>query len=196
MARNLEFIPEEKVEKALNVFWKKGYNATSMQDLVDAMQINRSSLYNSFGDKHGLFIQCLTTYVNFTLEQYRAKAFSSENPLQSLFAIIDMVAGITIKGENSCMGVKTSFELGGYDQNASSILKKSQNSAIKILRKLIEEAQVKGLIDISTDAKVYSAFIFSSFAGWRQSYVIHKNATLVENMAKILKQSLVPASSN
>lgn len=49
MARDKDFIPEEKIAKALDVFWEKGYNATSMQDLVEAMQINRSSLYNSFG---------------------------------------------------------------------------------------------------------------------------------------------------
>ena len=55
MARCVEFNEVEKIEKAMNVFWEKGYNATSMQDLVDAMQINRSSLYNTIGDKHDIW---------------------------------------------------------------------------------------------------------------------------------------------
>lgn len=62
MARPKSFIPEEALEKAMHVFWDKGYEAASIQDLTEAMGINRFSLYDTFGDKHDLFLQCLDRY--------------------------------------------------------------------------------------------------------------------------------------
>ena len=55
MARTKEFDRDDVVNKAINVFWSKGFEATSIQDLVDAMGINRGSIYDTFGDKAGLF---------------------------------------------------------------------------------------------------------------------------------------------
>ncbi len=47
------------LDKAMNLFWQKGYNATSAQDLVNGLSISRSSLYDTFGDKHSLFVKAL-----------------------------------------------------------------------------------------------------------------------------------------
>ncbi len=59
MARPKEFVPEEAIEKAMEVFWRKEYEATSVEDLVSAMHINRGSLYDTFGDKRKLFLACM-----------------------------------------------------------------------------------------------------------------------------------------
>lgn len=57
MPRPKEFIPGEAIEKAMQVFWHKGYEATSMEDLLNAMDLNRGSLYDTFGDKRQLFLK-------------------------------------------------------------------------------------------------------------------------------------------
>src|ERR1700754_4976114 len=62
MARTKEFDENEVLSKAVDLFWLKGYNATSMQDLVDGLGISRSSLYDTYSDKHTLFIQALKSY--------------------------------------------------------------------------------------------------------------------------------------
>src|ERR1700758_1767481 len=62
MARTKDFDEDEVLAKAMNLFWLKGYNATSMQDLVDGLGISRSSLYDTFGDKHALFVRSLENY--------------------------------------------------------------------------------------------------------------------------------------
>jgi AcrR family transcriptional regulator len=64
MARTLSFNREEKLKLAMEVFWKKGFSNTSVHDLVDALQINRFSLYNSFGDKKMLYFESLIYYVD------------------------------------------------------------------------------------------------------------------------------------
>ena len=62
MAKPESFDRVDIIEKVTKVFWTKGYNGTSMQDIVDATGLNRSSIYNSFGDKHSLYLDTLKHY--------------------------------------------------------------------------------------------------------------------------------------
>lgn len=62
MARTKAFNPEEKLTIAMMLFWEKGYDGTSMQDLVSTMEVNRFSIYNTFGDKEALFFKALQHY--------------------------------------------------------------------------------------------------------------------------------------
>ncbi|MEZ4393745.1 MAG: TetR/AcrR family transcriptional regulator [Polyangiales bacterium] len=63
MARPREFDEDEVLERALGLFWSRGYDATSVQDLVDATGLSRASLYGAFGDKDALFRKVLDRYV-------------------------------------------------------------------------------------------------------------------------------------
>jgi TetR/AcrR family transcriptional repressor of nem operon len=62
MARPREFDIDEALERAMNVFWTKGYEGASLQDLLDAMNIARGSLYKAFQDKHGVYLAALDQY--------------------------------------------------------------------------------------------------------------------------------------
>jgi AcrR family transcriptional regulator len=62
MARKKKYIEDEVIDKAMNLFWKKGYENTSMQMLEKEMGINKFSIYSSFGNKHGVFIKSLKAY--------------------------------------------------------------------------------------------------------------------------------------
>ncbi|AWW00150.1 TetR/AcrR family transcriptional regulator [Arcticibacterium luteifluviistationis] len=64
MARKKEYIEEEVIEKAMNLFWQNGYETTSMQMLEKAMGINKFSIYSSFGSKNGVFLESLKSYKN------------------------------------------------------------------------------------------------------------------------------------
>ena len=59
MARKKEYIEEEVIDKAMHLFWKKGYENTSMKMLEKEMGINKFSIYSSFGNKDGVFIECI-----------------------------------------------------------------------------------------------------------------------------------------
>ena len=63
MARPQEFDTEQALKQAIDLFWKNGYERTSLNDLLKQMQIQRSSFYNRFGDKHSLFVQALDHYM-------------------------------------------------------------------------------------------------------------------------------------
>jgi len=64
LGRPLEFDPDKAIDSAMEVFWCKGYEATSMTDLLNAMDLSKSSLYHTFGSKQRLFERCLTQYAD------------------------------------------------------------------------------------------------------------------------------------
>jgi TetR/AcrR family transcriptional repressor of nem operon len=191
MARDIEFIPEEKIAKALDVFWEKGYNATSMQDLVEAMQINRSSLYNSFGDKHNLFLECLRTYGYLAAQDYESVlSLKDLTPLETLEKIIDVYVAGTIYDCKCCMGMKSSFELAGGDDEVRGVIKQMSDRTIGIFTDLLKRAKEKGEISEDKDPVVLAHSIFNGFCGWKQSFIQFKDATLVKNMAAYTKKHL------
>jgi TetR/AcrR family transcriptional repressor of nem operon len=102
MARKKEYNENEVVEKAMQQFWRNGYETTSMQMLEKEMGINKFSIYASFGNKHGLFIESLKCYklkVSVILEKFK-NATNSVADIKQFF--YDFVAanfkGSTQKG--------------------------------------------------------------------------------------------------
>lgn len=74
MARKKEYIEDEVIERAMNLFWRNGYESTSMQMLEKEMGINKFSIYSSFGSKHGVFLESLKSYkgkVSTLLEKFK-----------------------------------------------------------------------------------------------------------------------------
>ena len=89
MARHKEFDTHEALHKAMEVFWSRGYEAASIQDLVKHMGINRQSLYDTFGDKHALYLQALDLYSQVEtrkLFELLEKRGSVRKALRQLFA--------------------------------------------------------------------------------------------------------------
>jgi len=88
MARPREFDVDEALDRATEVFWRRGYEATSVQDLVDALGVNRASLYGTFGDKAGLFSAVLDRYgqqVNGLVERALAPPASGAEAVRAWF---------------------------------------------------------------------------------------------------------------
>jgi len=87
MARKKQYNEDEVLEKAMNLFWKNGYEPTSMQMLEKEMGINKFSIYSSFGNKHSLFLESLKRYksnVNTVLEKLK-KGTHGINDIKQFF---------------------------------------------------------------------------------------------------------------
>ena len=124
MARPIEFDRPKTVNRALALFWRKGYQATSLADLLAAMDISRSSFYAAFTDKRSLFIECLDLFSVRTLELLqRARAeMPPVDALQGFFErnFIGMGGPSAAKGRWGCMLVNTVLETAGVDDELSS----------------------------------------------------------------------------
>ena len=190
MARCVEFNEVEKIEKAMNVFWEKGYNATSMQDLVDAMQINRSSLYNTIGDKHQLFMKCIGYYFNEAMCELKEKVAKETSAKQAIIKVISDKADWIVSCDKGCLGIKTSFEIAPEDTIVRNVMSKNNDIFIEFMTTIVQKAMDDGEMDNTEDAALMAEYIATSFTGWEQSYILHGNPIKIKKMSEFLIKNI------
>ncbi len=162
------------MEKARDLFWEKGYHATSMQDLVEAMQLNRASIYDTYGDKHALYLQCLANYATDKQDDYKRSAVGAESPIQAVECIIRRAFERTMEDGKACMVVK-SFELAEGDKEVRELLKKDGVRLAKVLEELLRKAQAAGEITKERDPVMPANYILATFGGLWQTNIISGN---------------------
>src|ERR687891_349404 len=91
MARPREFDIDEALEAAMGAFWVRGYEATSLADLMQAMGLQKGSIYKAFGDKHALFLCALQRYLDQMYEAQRAMLTGATSPRVALQAWLDQL---------------------------------------------------------------------------------------------------------
>ncbi|GAA4904424.1 TetR/AcrR family transcriptional regulator [Mucilaginibacter defluvii] len=190
MARNVEFNEAEAIRKAMEVFWKKGYNATSLRDLTEAMQINSSSLYNTIGDKQELFVRCVQHYTDIRKQDWDKRLASKRSPLAVLVDYIHEAVNIIINGEDSCMAVKSAFEVATNDERVKQILAADDQRSYRFLHDLIKKAMDKGEIHADEDPGLLADYFNSAWAGWYESYILHKDPVKIKRMAEYFIKQL------
>lgn len=190
MARSVEFNECEIIEKAMNVFWEKGYHGTSMQDLVDAMQINRSSLYNTIGDKHCLFIKCVTSYVEAGFRETQEKIAKEQSALQALINIIRDKAAWVVDSEKGCLGIKTVFEIAPEDTEVRNLLCRNGARYQQMMTDLIQKAIDDGELDGSEEASLLAEYIMTTFTGWKQTFILNGDPIIIKKMSEYLIKSI------
>lgn len=121
MPRQLEFDRSATVDKALVLFWRKGYQASSLADLLGAMGISRSSFYATFEDKRRLYIECLELFAERT-KDILLRARKDNAPLDALrsFFVSTATGQRGRRSDWGCMMVNTVLELAGVDDDLSA----------------------------------------------------------------------------
>lgn len=190
MARNIEFNEEVAIQKAMEVFWKKGYSGASMRDLTEAMQINSSSLYNSIGDKRQLFVKCIRNYTEGRMTEIKIHASKAKSPLKAVATFINDSVNTILYSNNSCLAIKTTFELAADDKEVQAILKDDHDITHAFLLDLIQRAKASKEIRQEEDADMITEYIINAFTGWHESYILHQNPSKIKKMAKYLITSI------
>jgi TetR/AcrR family transcriptional repressor of nem operon len=128
MARPKAFDPEEVLARATALFWRKGYEATSVADLVEALGINRGSLYGTFKDKRALFLAALERYdereIGATVRHLRNTLGPGRERIQSLFD--NFIRAVEERGDRrGCLVCNTAVELAAVDPEIEQAVKQS-----------------------------------------------------------------------
>lgn len=169
MARTKDFDEDAVLEKAMDLFWLKGYNGTSMQDLVDGLGISRSSLYDTYGDKHALFIKSLEHYkkgISGKMQAIVDKAPSSKEALKQLleFTTRELLNDEQHKG---CFLVNAAVEVAPHDQEVNGIICQSDRQAEEYFFTTIKKGQESGEIKNKQNAKALASFVVNNIKGLR-----------------------------
>ena len=134
MARKKQYIEEEVIEKAMHLFWRNGYESTSMQMLEKEMGINKFSIYSSFGSKHGVFLESLKSY-NKKVSVIFNKFTNGTNGLEDIKNFFyDSVSICHQEGnEKGCLVTNTYNE---FSKNEDKIVNKQMNTFMDNLKML------------------------------------------------------------
>ena len=148
-----QFNTDDVLVKAMNAFWARGYESTSMQDLVACMGINRGSLYATFGGKRSLFIQALRRYD----ETHRAATVASlrklDSPRQAIMAVFAgaIAAAIDNGSRDGCLLINTALELSPHDEEISAFVSDCLTDMENFFRDMVEQAMARSEVSPDID---------------------------------------------
>ncbi len=167
MPRPKEFIPDEAIEKAMQVFWHKGYEATSMEDLLTAMDLNRGSLYDTFGDKRQLFLKVIDRYCHgFVGEKFSLL----DQPGPALPALRLFIRGM-IKGgladpqRRGCLIANTVMELSPHEKEIAGTLRQVLKMAEDTFFRVLVRAKEQGELKKDKDPRALARFLTTMMQG-------------------------------
>jgi TetR/AcrR family transcriptional repressor of nem operon len=151
---NKQFNQDEALNKALETFWAKGFEVTSMQDLVQNMGINRASMYQTYGNKHALFVAALDRYIETNLEFLKQSLDTPGSPLENLNKIFQLFIDSGQQGKAyGCFINNTAVEMGPHDPLVSEKIRQFWVQFESILCDTLKRAMDQGEIAQQTDIK-------------------------------------------
>ncbi len=187
MPRTKQFNEEEVLNKAMELFWEKGFHATSIQDLVSHLGINRASLYDTFGGKEELFNRAFAAYRSASGDMVKAMLASKASVkagFQKLFSFaIDEAAKDDAR--KGCFVVNTTTELVPGDGQIKSILSENLDQVSGLFSTHIQKGIDQGEIDASKNAKDIGMMLFTLYNGLRVVSKIDTNREKLEDMVRI-----------
>jgi len=168
MPRYKEFSREDVLLKAMMVFQDKGYEATSIQDLVERMEINRFSLYETFRSKHDLFVEALQAYYEHVAIPFFNRLKDSKEGLKVIESILmEMVSRIKSgRSSNGCLLCNTIAELGAkQDERMTTILERYLKTMEGSFYAAVLRAKELGEISESADAREHAKVLVGYVVG-------------------------------
>lgn len=164
MARPRQFDAAKVIESLVKVFWEKGYQATSMQDLVIASGLHKGSLYGAFGDKHAMYLAALKHYDRTRIQTEIDMLNGEGSARQKIARLFDNVIESTKRGifAGGCLLCNASLEMAATDRE----IKNEVKTTIRLLKVAIMD-MLTAQIENEEQAASLAAFIVSAYFGSR-----------------------------
>jgi len=167
MPRNKGYSEEEVLEKAMQLFWNNGYEATSVRLLEKEMGINQFSIYSTFNNKKKLFIESLVKYREYVKINRFASLLAVDAGMAELRLFFQGFSKRIRTGGNvrGCLVVNTTGELGIKDKDVTVELKNYFDFIKSTLEHVLENAIRKGEISADADIEKYANFLLGVMQG-------------------------------
>ncbi len=192
MARTKDFDENEVLSKAIQLFWYKGYNGTSMQDLVDGLGISRSSLYDTYTDKHTLFVKALESYQNAGAAQIREMIEHSGSAKETIKKLLELATTdlLSDKQQKGCFMVNAEVEVAPHDAEVNNLVCKNDQQMEDAFYQVIKKGQESGEIKNQQDARALSRFIFNTVKGMRVTAKSVTDRSVFDDIIKLTISAL------
>jgi len=186
MVGTKQFDHDAVVDRAMMMFWRRGYGGTSIQDLEKATRLHRGSLYNAFGDKQGLFVAALKRYET-TVSQERIKQLSNPDPYRAIEGFLNTL--ITQMSEPSrprgCLHTNTSLEFPHAPDEILRVIAERTAGIEGAIYVVLRRAQAEGILDPAADARALARFYLSIAKGITVLHKVSGDALALRDIVKI-----------
>ena len=186
MARLKAFDEERAIDQAVDCFWSRGYEATSVRDLGEAMQIGAASLYNAFGDKRSLFVKCLERYANRSSRERMARIEEKHAPREAIRAFLTEIIERSLKDPQckGCLLVNSALDVAPHDAAIGKAVAGYLDEIRDFFRRNIEAARRTGTVPKTLDADAVSAHLLGVLLGIRALARVKPQRKLLESVAR------------
>lgn len=194
MARVKEFDQAEALEAAIATFAARGYEGTSTDDLLRAMQIGRQSLYDTFGDKRQLYLRALRQYGSESVAAMIALLERTSSPLGGIEAVLlDFARRPRRLGASSCLGVNSICEFGRSDPAVAAINDEFSQVLEQAFAKQVRAAIQAGEVDARLDAREVARYLGVTLCGMKVSAEAGATPVELASVARLALRSLTGA---
>jgi TetR/AcrR family transcriptional repressor of nem operon len=192
MARPREFDFDDTLERAMQTFWAKGYEATSLDDLCASTGLGRSSLYAAFGDKQALYLGALERYEAAALNRIARAMASQATPLEGIAAFVDRLIDDVVAGpgRRGCFIGNCAAELARQDRTTAARVRQSMAHVQDAFRAALLQARSAGQLRKNADIDALAAFLMSGIQGLRLVGKANPDRGVLQDIAKVMLSCL------
>jgi TetR/AcrR family transcriptional repressor of nem operon len=192
MARPREFDIDAALERAMQVFWSKGYESTSLDDLCEATGLGRSSLYAAFGDKHGLYLRALDRYEEGSAARIN-DALTRPLPVREAIGsfvgrLVDEIAAGP--GRRGCFIGNCAAELARHDSDAAARVRRSLERIETAFRDALGRAQARGELAPGADVAALARYFTAGIQGLRLVGKANPDRAALNDVAAVMLRAL------
>ncbi len=169
IGRPLEFDPDTVVDAAMALFWEQGYEATSLQDLLEHMHLSKSSLYQTFGSKHALFLRCIDRYHERTMVDLQARLDGRSDGFQFIAETLNRVIQEVneLANPKGCLVTNTANEFAQSDREIARRVAAGLAGYRDIFRQAVVKGQREGSIRSDMTPDQLANYLVTGMSGLR-----------------------------
>jgi TetR/AcrR family transcriptional repressor of nem operon len=191
MGRTKQFDHHAALDQAMELFWQRGYHATSIQDLVDQLGVNRQSLYDTFGGKDELFRAALERYRELQGAPMR-RCLERQAPVSEVLReFFGHAVGYLMKNEGKgCLLVNTATELAGHDDEIFQLCAGNARELEAAFAGLLARAQREGEIDTERSPVQLARFLINTMNGLAVTAKATRDRKMLNDIVDVTLSSL------
>jgi TetR/AcrR family transcriptional repressor of nem operon len=186
LARPREFDEEEVLDAAIECFWRRGLEATSIRDLAAAMGVNQPSLYNAFGDKRELFAQALERYADRSMRERIERLEQKHPPKDAIRAFFRELVSRTLSDpdQRGCLIVNSALEVAPHDAELRAVIASYLDEIEAFFGRCLNQLRENGDLSSSLDPNDTARLFLGVLLGVRVAARAKPERALLEGMIR------------
>jgi len=191
MGRHKSFDPDKALDAAMHAFWARGYEATSVENLVAETGLNRASLYGTFGGKKELFLKAFDRYVDTGTIAVLDKAITPGSARQALSDHFDRLVDRACDGRAAgCFITNTTAEFGMRDEQVLEQARRALARIENAIDRLLRRAQAFGEVDADADIRAHARHLLAIKQGLQVISKVNPDRKALRQIADVALEAV------